>query len=132
LATPRDILGFLVTKARAYDAEVPPLGSESGSDMADDRAVAALEDTRDNPAREELLGALHDLNTDQLNELLALVWMGRGDFGAEEWPEALKQAAAQDPTRTPRYLLETPLLGDLIETGLDELGYNIAEEEGRE
>jgi hypothetical protein len=124
-------LGFLVAKARAFDVEVPPSGSEDGSNMADDLAVAALEDTPDNPAGIELEAALDDLNTDQLRELLALVWVGRGDFTAEEWPQAVAQAAALDEDRTPEYLMETPLLADLIEEGLDELGYNISDEEAR-
>src|SRR5690242_1560338 len=92
LSIPASSLGFLIAKAREFDAEVPASGTEDGSDMADDRAVAALEDTADNPAREELTGALRELNEDQRQELLALVWLGRGDFTADEWESALAQA----------------------------------------
>jgi hypothetical protein len=129
LSTSTAQLGFLVAKAREFDVEVPPSGTEDGSDMADDRAVAALEDTPDNPAEQELEAALKDLNTDQLREVLALTWVGRGDYTAAEWTQALAQAATLDETRTPGYLMETPLLADLLETGLDELGYNITDDE---
>jgi hypothetical protein len=131
LSIPASLLGFLVAKAREFDAEVPPSGSEDGSDMTDDRAVAALEDTADNPTREELTGALRDMNQDQRQELLALVLIGRGDFSADEWEGAIAQARELGDARSVQYLVETPLLGDLLEDGLDELGYNITEEEGR-
>ena len=131
LSVPASLLGFLIAKARAFDAEVPPEGTEEGSDMPDDRAVGVLEATADNPANEELAGALQELNDDQRQELLALVWVGRGDFTADEWQTALAQARDISNVRAVRYLLQTPLLGDLLEDGLDELGYNITEEEGR-
>lgn len=131
LTTPTSQLAFITVKARAFDAQVPPDGTEDGSDMIDDRAVAALEDTSDNPTEEELIGALRDLNVDQLNEVVALVMVGRGDFTAGEWSQALAQAREVAERRGVTYLLETPLLGDLIEDGLDELGYNITDEEMR-
>jgi hypothetical protein len=129
LSIPLTKLGFLVAKARAFNAEVPPSGTEDGSDMADDKAVAALEDTPDNPTREELRGALEELNVDQINEVLALIYIGRGDYDEEQWDEALTAARGASNRRVVSYLLETPLLGDLLEEGLDRLGYNISAEE---
>ena len=55
--------------------------------------------------------------------------VGRGDFSAAEWHQAVAQARDVAEPRGVRYLIETPLLGDLIEDGLDVLGYNITEEE---
>ncbi len=122
-------LAFVIVKARAFDAEVPAVGTEDGSDMADDRAVAALESSPDNPTEEELAAALRDLNVDQLCEVVALVLVGRGDFSGGEWRQALAQAREVADRRGVSYLIETPLLGDLIEDGLDALGYNITDEE---
>lgn len=129
LSTPLSKLGFLIVKARAFDAEVPPGGAEDGSDMTDDRAVAALEDTDENPTREELAGALAELNVDQINEILALLYVGRGDYDEDQWEEALAAAREASDRRVISYILETPLLGDLLEEGLDRLGYNVSEEE---
>lgn len=125
LAAPQ--LAFVIVKARAFDAEVPAAGTEDGSDMAD--AVAALESSPDNPTEEELSAALRDLNVDQLCEVVALVLVGRGDFSGDEWRQALAQAREVADRRGVSYLIETPLLGDLIEDGLDALGYNITDEE---
>ncbi len=122
-------LAFMVVKARAFDAEVPASGDEDGSDMIDDRAVAALESGPDNPTEAELAAALRGLNVDQLEEVVALVLVGRGDFTAAEWPQALAQSRDVAARRGVTYLLETPLLGDLIEEGLDALGYNITDQE---
>ena len=129
LTTPTSTLAYIIVKAREFDAEVPPSGTEDGSDMADDRAVAILEDTPDNPTREELRAALADLNIDQLNEVVALTWLGRGDFTPDEWQGALVQARDIGDSRRVDYLIQTPLLADLIEDGLDELGYNVTDEE---
>ena len=129
LVTPASVLAFIVVKAKAFDAEVPPSGTEDGSDMVDDKAVAALEDTPDNPTQEELTAALRGLNTDQLSEVVALVLTGRGDFTAAEWPQALSEAREVSARRAVTYLIETPLLADLLEDGLDALGYNITNEE---
>jgi hypothetical protein len=131
LVTPLDTLAYLVVKAREFDAEVPPEGTEDGSNAADDLGIGILEDTADNPTEAELTSALRDLNDDQIAEILALVWLGRGDFSAAEWQEALAAAVSARNERTVGYLLQTPLLGDLIEQGLDELGYSLIDEESR-
>lgn len=129
LSIPLPKLAFLIVKARAFDAEVPASGGEDGSDMPDDKAVAALEESKDNPTREELGGALQDLNVDQINEVLALIWIGRGDYDEEQWDEALTAARETSNRRVVSYILETPLLADLLEEGLDRLGYNVSDEE---
>lgn len=131
LATSLEKLAYIVVKAREYDAQVAPEGLEDGSNAADDGAVGILEATPDNPTQAELRAALEDLNEDELIEVLALVWLGRGDYGAEEWQDALDAARASHDERAISYLLETPNLGDLIEEGLAELGLSIIDEEGR-
>jgi hypothetical protein len=106
-------------------------GHEDGSDAADDREVGILEDTPDNPTRAELLSAIEDLNDDEITEVLALVWVGRGDYGAREWRTALAAAREARDGRAAQYLLETPNFGDLLEQGLAELGYSILDDQGR-
>lgn len=122
LSLPKDTLGFLIAKARAFDAEVEMDDPDSGSNAADDGGVAILEDNTDNPTREELSSFLSDLNVDALCELVALVWVGRGDYDRASWREALKEARASQNQRSVEYLMGTPMLGDLIEEGLCELG----------
>jgi len=125
LVLPIDRLAFIIQKARAFDVQVDMDDPDSGSNPTDDRQLVVLEDTRDNPAERELTQTLSDLNDDQLTELLALLWVGRGDYSSSDWREALKAARAARNKRVVRYLAGTPMLGDLIEEGLAELGINV-------
>ncbi len=123
LTIPLDKLAFIIEKAREFDAETAPVDEGSGSNQADDAEVAILEDTPDNPALEELTDALDNLNDDQRDELLALMWVGRGDFIRAEWRDALSLARQRHNERETRYMVGTPLLGDYLAQGLADLGY---------
>jgi hypothetical protein len=48
--------------------------------------------------------------------------LGRGDGTIEEWKDLRRQAAEGHNSRTARYLLGEPMLGDLLAEGLDEFG----------
>jgi hypothetical protein len=122
MSLPIDTLAFIIGKARAFDVQVDVDDPDPGSNPADDRHVGVLEGTRENPAEAELRAVLRALNDDQLTELLALLWVGRGDYSRSEWLEAVKAAREARNTRIVRYLAGTPMLGDLIEEGLAELG----------
>ena len=119
-------LAYIVEKAREYDAEVPvDPDAATGSDPADDDERQILLDTPDNPTEQELRDAIDGLNLDEREELLALLWLGRGDYDAQSWPDALRQAReTQSPTET-EYLLGTPLLGDYLEEGVEALGLSL-------
>ena len=71
---------------------------------------------------EELSELLDDLNVDEAAELVAIVWIGRGDFDAGDWDDAVKQARERAVGPTSRYLLGIPQLGDFLESGLNTLG----------
>ena len=50
--------------------------------------------------------------------MVALTWIGRGDFTADDWDEALRIATEEHNDRTAEYLLGMPLLPDYLEEGL--------------
>ncbi|MBV9523682.1 MAG: DUF3775 domain-containing protein, partial [Alphaproteobacteria bacterium] len=109
-------LAYLVIKARAFDAKVAPLVPEPGSNPTDDDDRAVLEDLPGDATEGELADALASLNQDELDEVLALAWLGRGDFAKEEWTDALRQARERRGIGSvTRYLMELPLLGDYLE-----------------
>lgn len=130
-AIDRETLAFIVLKARAYDALLAADDPDDASDPADDRFVDALEDEADNPVGRELRDAIAGLNDEARISLVALTWLGRGDYEASEWRDALKEARDRaGETPASRYLMGIPLLGDLIADGADALGIElIAEEE---
>src|ERR1700728_4829642 len=88
-----DKLAYIIAKAREYDAEVPvDADAVAGSNAADDGASEVLFDTADNPTEAELRDAIDGLSRPEREELLALLFLGRGDFDAAGWREALLQA----------------------------------------
>lgn len=129
IGIPLDQLAFIVTKARAYDAEVDPVDPDDGSNDADDRAVDVLEASRHNPNARELAGAIAALDEEAQANLVALVWIGRGDYEPEEWDSAREAARERHEGPTARYLLGIPLLGDLIEEGAARLNVSLTREE---
>jgi hypothetical protein len=119
---PLSKLQYIVEKAREFDGEVAPSGLEDGNNPADEEERSIIEAGPDNVAEAELRAVLTALNSDERAELLALVFVGRGDFGRDAWEDALREARdALDPALV-SYLMGTPMLGDLIEEGLAELG----------
>ncbi len=120
-----DNLEFIISKAREYDVQVPAVDEDSGSNPGDDGDVDILDASTDNPTRKELFAAINSLNEDERVELLALMWVGRGDFSPEEWEEALSIAGERHNGREAKYLIGTPLVGDYIEEGLVALGFDV-------
>jgi len=125
LKIPLEQLNYIIEKAREFDAETEPVDSDSGSNPSDDKDVAILEGTSDNPTEQELAAALDVLDDDQRVELLALMWLGRGDFERGEWQDALARAREVHNRAETEYLIGTPLLADYLEEALDALGYSL-------
>jgi hypothetical protein len=123
LSIPPDQLTFIIEKAREFDAEVEPGEPDPGSNPTDDGNVAILEDRPDNPSRDELATAIDALDNHQKVELLALLFVGRGDFDRSQWREAIQQARDVRNEHETDYLVSTPLLADYLEEALEQLGY---------
>ena len=62
-------------------------------------------------------------------EVIALSWLGRGDYEAGDWEEALSDARETRNERAVAYLVGTPNLADEIEEGLSKLGLSIEDVE---
>jgi hypothetical protein len=122
----RETLAFIIAKAREFDAEVPiEPDAATGSDPADDDEREVLLDTPDNPTEQELRDAIDGLGVPERQELLALMWLGRGDYDADSWPEALREAVDTTIANVTDYLVGTPLLGDYLEEGASALGLSL-------
>lgn len=128
LTIPLDKLAYIIERAREFDAEVPA-DEEEASNPADDAEREILLDTPDNPTESELKAAIEGLNADEQEDLLALLYIGRGDFGPEDWKEALEQARNSRTGAEADYLVGTPLLADYLEEGVAALGLSLEDEE---
>lgn len=124
-----DKICFLIIKAREFDAKMEPEVPELGDNPTDDADREVLFDYPDDPTVEEIRGFIESLNEDELVEILALVWIGEGDYDVEEWQSAVADARDNPDERRAEALLSIPLLGDFLEEGLAEMGYSCTDEE---
>jgi hypothetical protein len=114
---------YIIVKAREFDEQVAPSDPDSGSNPSDDREVDVLEEDADHTVEQELDAALAGLNIDEQLDLMALTWLGRGDFAS--FAEARKEAEEMRDKHIAVYLKGTPKLGDYLEEGLAQLGYSL-------
>src|SRR5215469_6695999 len=64
LDIPKDKLGFIILKAREFDAKESDSDPDEGSNASDDGNIDVLTDKADDPVRDELLGAIRELSED--------------------------------------------------------------------
>jgi len=124
LETSLETICFVIVEAREFDVAEGAVEADSASNPSDDLQAGVLADRDDNPAEAELKAFIDTLNEDQQAELVALAWLGRGDEPAESWEDNLAEARDRRSGSTADYLLGMPLLGDLLEAGLDRLGFS--------
>jgi Protein of unknown function (DUF3775) len=72
---------------------------EGASNTTDDNFMNALTTSNDHPVRAELRGFLQALEQDESTELVALCWLGRGDFTKEETDDAVTAADQREGPR---------------------------------
>ena len=118
---------FIIIKAREFDAKDVVTEPDPGSNPADDKDAAVLEDHEDDPVLEELISAINALSEDEQIDLVALAWLGRDDYSVSDWATVREGAARAHNERTADYLVGMPLLGDFLEEGLSMLGYSCEE-----
>lgn len=111
---------YIIAKAREIDVKVAP---EEMSDDSDDME-RILEDYADDATYQELQEFLQTLSDDDVIELLALTWIGRGEYSSDEWTDVLKEIRDVREKHTVEYLLGTPLLADYLEEGLSQFGHS--------
>ena len=124
-----DKVCYIIIKAREFDVKEEVSEDDPGSNPSDDNEIDVLADYPDDPTYAELKSFLDDLNRDEFVDLLSLVWVGRGDYTAEEWADVVKEARTVLDKKAPEYLLGIPLLADFLEAGLDALGLSCEEME---
>lgn len=117
LTIPVETVCRIIIRAREYEAQVPEVDPDEGSNPTDDEDVDVLEDETNSAVEEELRAIIEDLNEDEQIELIALAWVGRGTYDASEWAEAVE--TANDELRDAAdYLIGMPMIASYLEAGL--------------
>lgn len=118
---------WIITKAQDFHAKESVVISETTTGSGDDWGNQMLADHTSDLTHAEMKAAIDDLEPDQQASLVALMWLGRGDYESEDWDNAVKDASDSWTTRTSDYLISTPLVSDYLAEGLALLGYSCSE-----
>lgn len=126
-----DTVRLFVLKAKAISAAVSndyEAGNEHEVELDDQSRDShhhdgLAEEEEEDLTERELRALIADLNVDEAAELIAIMWIGRGDFDTGEWNEAVADARERGAgRRASNYLLSIPMLGDWLEAGLESIG----------
>ena len=109
----------LIIRAREMEAQVPGLTADEEENPLDaDDEYAVMDDETNTAIEEEMVAALDELPDDQVAEVLALAWVGRGTYDASEWEEALEEANDRSGESPAEQLMEMPMLAGYLDAGL--------------
>jgi hypothetical protein len=115
----------LIIRARAIDVKEGITDPASGSNPIDDGNLDALIASPDDTTEEEMRDVIAGLNEDERADLIALVYIGRGDMEPEEWGAAVRLAKEREDAMSisaADWLIGIPNLGDLLDEGLAAMG----------
>ena len=108
---------FILLRAREFDDVMGPA----------DLLVPTLDDDDDDAVEAELAATIGALDDGALTDLVALIWVGRGDFTASEWGQARRAAGELGRERAPDYVTALPMVSDYLEQGLSQFGHTLAQ-----
>jgi hypothetical protein len=99
----------------------------ANDDDGDDDEAEDDDDEEESDEEDEAFeDVLEGLTSEELAELLALSWVGEGDYA--NWDDAIGAARALKQDDIILQLAENPTLSDAIERGLGAIGYEISDD----
>lgn len=119
----------IIQLAREFQAKEEVVIPEAPDSPAEDWGRQVLADHQGDMTYQFTRDLIDELETDQQVTLVALMWLGRGDFEADDWKEALRTALDEHSSHTADYILSTPLVSDYLEEGLSIHGCSCEEPE---
>lgn len=119
-----DTVCRLIDLAHVFHAKEAVVIPQEPTSPSDDWALQVLADHGDDEVFLEFQSIIEDLEPDQQQQVVALLWLGRGDAGLDEWASLLEQAADEWNERTAEYLIAHPFLADHLRDGLELHGYS--------
>ena len=116
----------LIEAAREVAGKVPSTAGDKTT-TGDDSPLVGIDEPEgigedQDARRRETIEFIAGLNVDEQTDLLALIWLGRGDYGIEEWDDALTEAEARIAARDPDYMIGDAALPEYLGDGLEAFG----------
>lgn len=114
----------IILKAREINIVDELNWPDEENELSDTEWKENLAEYQDDKSYQELESLIADLEPDQQLQLIALMYLGRGDYKEDEWVAAIVQANTVPIEARTDYLLSKPMLADYLEEGLSILGYS--------
>jgi len=117
----RETIRFLIERVREFQTRDDIDFDDEPDVDEDDWSGEVAVNVATDPYYQELKTTIEDLEPDQQVTLVAVMWVGRGDFAGSEWGDALSEARRNWNEHTAAYLLGTPMLSDYLAEGVEQL-----------
>jgi len=114
---------FIINKAKAFHAQEEVVIPNESINSSEDWALQTLASHSDDMTLQEFKNVIKDLDQDQQAALVALMWIGRGDFTVDEWQDAYASSSQEWTDYTADYLLAHPNVADYLEESISQLGF---------
>jgi hypothetical protein len=118
----QETLSSLVALAREFQAKEEVCIPQEQDSPSEDWALQVLADHGNDYNVGEFRSIVSDFSERQRAELVALMWLGRGDFSVEEWEQAVDEALGDFSVRAAEYVLAHPMVSDDLQEGMIALG----------
>ena len=115
-----------IEAARELAGKVPSTAGDRTT-TGDDSRLVTLEEPEgigedEDARRGEMVEFVAGLNVEEQVDLLALIWLGRGDYELAEWDDAVAEAEARIAARDPDYMIGDAALPEYLGGGLEAFG----------
>lgn len=113
-----------IEAAREVAGKVPPTTGDDTT-IGDDSRLATIEDYPGEDSRlQQMAEFIAGLNVAEQVDLLALIFVGRGDFDIAEWGDAVREAQDRIADRDPDYMIGDAALPEYLGAGLEACGHS--------
>jgi hypothetical protein len=123
----KGIICNIINKAREINISDSLSLPDDQENLSEVEWMQILAEYQDDLSYLELKDLLNELEPDQQQDIMALMFIGRGDFGIDEWKEARRQTLAIKRVNRADYLISKTLLADYLTEGLAAFGYSCDE-----
>jgi hypothetical protein len=115
-----------IEAARELAGKAPPTTGDRTT-TGDDSELVTIEEPEgigedEDARRREMVEFIAGLNVEEQTDLLALIWLGRGDYEIGEWDDAVAEAEGRIAARDPDYMIGDAALPEYLGDGLEAFG----------
>ena len=111
-----------IEAARELAGKVPSTAGDRTT-TGDDSKLVTIEDyPEEDSRRQQVVEFVAGLNVEEQIDLLALIWLGRGDYDIDEWDAALAEAEARIAARDPDYMIGDAAVPEYLGDALEAFG----------